>query len=137
MRQLLCWGTCWLALMVAPPAFGQVDDVSYCLSPRALNISAVVGAAPTLHFVSVNEAICPLEEVDRGTANLSVTYLNGTGWLSVPASVLFAPGEVNSIPVTVNYAALPGAGVYQALISGIHTDMGERPSSSPFRSRSH
>ena len=95
---------------------GQIQDMSKCVSPRTLNLSAIVGAAPTQHVIGVNEEIpdCAVEQAFFFI--ISVTYLNGTGWLSVPPSVTIAPGQANTIPVTVSYAALPGPGVYQALI---------------------
>ena len=95
---------------------GQVEDISPCFSPRALDLSAIVGVAPTQHVFVVNEAISGCQISEGGSADVSATFLNGTNWLSVPASVTFAPGQVNSFTVTVNYAALPMAGVYQALI---------------------
>ena len=95
---------------------GQIQDMSKCVSPRTLNLSAIVGAAPTQHVIGVNEEIpdCAVEQAFFFI--ISVTYLNRTGWLSVPPSVTIAPGQANTIPVTVSYAALPGPGVYQALI---------------------
>ena len=123
-RWLVCWGFFWLALIGAPPAFGQVEDFSFCASPRALDISAIVGAAPTQHVIRVNEEIPDCEIDETFSANISVTFLNGTGWLSAPPSVTFAPGQANSFTVTVNYTALLGPGVYQALIILTGTDPG-------------
>ena len=115
----LIWPVALLTLVLIierTPAFGQVEDVSECASPRTLNLSAMVGDAPTQYALRVNEAIPDCEIEQTYFFNISVTYLNGTGWLSVPPSVTFAPGQANSFTVTVNYAALPGPGVYQALI---------------------
>ena len=63
MRRLVCWGFCWLALIGATPAFGQVEDVSFCFSPHFLDISAIVGAAPTQHTIDLNQEIsfCRIE----------------------------------------------------------------------------
>ena len=142
-RSLVCWGFCWLALIGATPAFGQVQDISPCFPPRALDISAVVGAAPTQHVFFVDEGATFSPDDDCGIEetfpfDLSVTFLNGTGWLSVPSSGTFAPGQVNSFTITINYAALPMAGVFQALIILTLTDSetGEL-FRQPFRSRSH
>ena len=48
---------------------------------------------------------------------LSVDFMNGTGWLSVPPSALFFPG-VEFFTVTIIYGALPGPGVYEGQIIG-------------------
>ena len=125
-RRLACWGFFWLALIAAAPAFGQeFDDVSFCVSPQSLDISALVGAAPTQHVIAQKpDPICTIQQ-ETLTFPVSVTFLNGTGWLSVPPSVTFVRGQANSFTVTVNYAALPGAGVYQALVFFFPTGGGE------------
>ena len=115
-RRLVCWGFCWLALIGATPAYGQVEDVSFCFSPRSLDISAVVGAAPTQHVLGVNVADPDCRTDEGDLVSFSVTYLNGTGWLSVPSPFSATQSQAEIGTVTVNYAALPMAGVYQALI---------------------
>lgn len=98
------------------PAFGQ-EDVSKCVSPRALNLVAVAGAAPTRHVLQLGDtgpSDCTVDIPEP--VNFSVSFLNGTGWLNVPASVNLLPGRINTLTVQVNYRALAAPGVYQALI---------------------
>ena len=54
-RRLVIGGVCCLALIFARPAFGQ--DISFCMSPPALGISATVGAVSSQHIVFLNQTI--------------------------------------------------------------------------------
>ncbi len=117
-RRLVFGGFCCLALIFARPAFGQ--DISSCMSPRALGVSATVGAAPSQHGVVVNETIDGCERRGSVSFGLAVDFINGTGWLSVPPSVTFEPGQA-SFTVTIIYGALPGPGVYRGGIIGAVT----------------
>ncbi len=114
-RRLVFGGFCCLALIFARPAFGQ--DISSCMSPPALGVSATVGSAPSQHVVVVNETIDGCERRGSVSFGLAVDFINGTGWLSVPPSVTFEPGQA-SFPVTIIYGALSGPGVYGGRIIG-------------------
>ena len=114
-RRLVFLGVCCLALIFAGPAFGQ--DISTCMSPRVLGVSATVGAAPSQHVVMVDEGTRGCERQGSVLFTLSVDFMSGTGWLSVPPSVTFEPGRT-SFTVTIIYGALPGPGVYEGQIIG-------------------
>ena len=114
-RRLVFFAVCCLALIFARPAFGQ--DISGCMSPRVLGISASMGVPPSQHVVMVNETIQVCERQGSVLFTLSVDFMNGTGWLSVPPSATFEPGRA-SFTVTINYGALPGPGVSEARVIG-------------------
>ncbi len=120
-RRLVFFAVCCLALIFARPAFGQ--DISGCMSPRVLGISASMGVPPSQHVVMVNETIQVCERHGSVLFTLSVDFMNGTGWLSVPPSATFEPGRA-SFTVTINYGALPGPGVSEARVIGT-SDSGE------------
>ncbi len=55
---------------------------------------------------------------------LSVDFMNGTGWLSVPPTVTFEPGRASFI-MTILYGVLPGPGVSEARVIGTATGTDE------------
>ncbi len=114
-RRLVFWGFCCLTLIFARPAFGQ--DLSMCVSPRVLAVSASSGAAPSQHVVMVDETTEACERLGSVLFTLSVDFMNGTGWLSVPPSATFLPGEA-FFTVTIIYGLLPGPGVSEARVIG-------------------
>ena len=114
-RRLVLGGFCCLALIFARPVFGQ--DISSCMSPPALGISATVGAMPSEHIVILNQLIAGCERRGSVSFGLAVDFMNGTGWLSVPHSVTFSPSQV-LLRVTIDYGALPGPGAYGGQIIG-------------------
>ena len=87
------------------------------MSPRVLGVSATVGAAPSQYVVMVDERTRACERRGSVSFRLAVDFMNGTGWLSVPPSVTFAPGRA-SFTVTITYGALPGPEVYEGQIIG-------------------
>ena len=114
-RRLVFFAVCCLAVIFARPALGQ--DISGCMSPRVLGISASMGTPPSQHVVMVNETIQVCERQGSVLFTLSVDFMSGTGWLSVPPSATFEPGRA-SFTMTINYGALPGPGVSEARVIG-------------------
>ena len=121
-RRLVFLGFCCLALILARPAFGQ--DISGCMSPRVLGISASTGVPPSQHVVMVDETIDGCERRGSVLFTLSVDFMNGTGWLSAPPSVTFEPGRA-SFTMTIIYGALPGPGLSEAQVIGAAIDTDE------------
>lgn len=102
-----------LAAILPAGVFGE--DLVFVFTPPAINL--VLESTDTAVF-NVNM---------QGTGSnpnsgvLFITYLNGSGWLTIsPTSgITFTPPQ-SSVVITgrVSAAALPGPGVYQALVRG-------------------
>ena len=114
--RLVFSGVCCLALIFARPAFGQ--DISGCMSPRVLNITtSSTVAPPSQHVVMVDEGNPACERMGSVLFTLSVDFMNGTGWLSVPPSATFEPGRA-SFTLTITFGFLPGPGLSEAQVIG-------------------
>lgn len=101
-----------------PPPPPPPQDLSQCVLPHNLNISARLGAPSTRHIIQIGS-----DQINGCTLNANRPYsafvelLNGQNWLSVSPSIgtLFA-GQVNTLNVDVNYSTLPDVGTYQGVI---------------------
>ena len=89
------------------------------VGPRVLGFSATVGDAPARQGFQIGS--------DAGTVNWTATVklLNGSGWLTVsPTSGTATLAQPAISIVEVNYGALGGAGVFQAMITVTDTATG-------------